>query len=447
MSSEFKPSPGLLQTHLSDPKHYVAQILRLEKRLSRAPHARDLSQDGVSARHFVLDRRNVARHLAESVSQGQYQFSLPRIYSAQLDKERLLYAFEITDWIVNGVVSSWVGNKLEARLSDRVYSYRKGRSPYLALQSLGEYVKAHREAIPDPRQRGLYVLRRDIRQYTDSIPVVEGSPLWPKLWNALSENGNALGEAEQALIREVVCPGFRVAAAGGTVSLQGIPTGSQITPVIANFYLSELDRKMESVPGGFYARFGDDFIFAHPDPAIARRASNEIEQMVLKLGLEVNAGKAQDFYFNGAGKSSSAWPEALGRQEIEYLGCSIKFDGTVGLKNEKTQALLEDLELRIKNTLRIMGPAQASGAHLCQVLNRSLDATHPFAHKYAALLHNQLNDRAQLKQLDYRIARMLVSFLTGVEGVRGFRRLPYRKIREEWGLLSLCHAHDKRNRA
>jgi hypothetical protein len=38
---------------------------------------------------------------------------------------------------------------------------------------------------------------------------------------------------------------------------------------------------------------------------------------------------------------------------------------------------------------------------------------------------------------------MVVKAVTGDGGVRAFRRVPYRTVREEWGLTSLEHARNR----
>ena len=80
--------------------------------------------------------------------------------------------------------------------------------------------------------------------------------------------------------------------------------GSPLQPSICNLYLEALDRTLEALPGGFYARFGDDMLFAHPSGASARAATEHVARLLGELRLELNATKAHDLYWNGAGRAS-----------------------------------------------------------------------------------------------------------------------------------------------
>ena len=78
------------------------------------------------------------------------------------------------------------------------------------------------------------------------------------------------------------------------------------------------------------------------------------------------------------------------------------------------------------------------------MINRVLDAkSTPVQQRSAGLVRRAVTDRRQLAQLDYLIAKIVLEAVTGKRGVRGFRKVPYRKIREDWGLVSLLHARNR----
>ncbi len=80
-------------------------------------------------------------------------------------------------------------------------------------------------------------------------------------------------------------------------------------------------------------------------------------------------------------------------------------------------------------------------------MNRALAARIEFSQaRSAALLRRAVTDRRDLKQLDYLIALQVVRAVTGHDGVRGFREVTYRKLRHEWGLVSLQRARNFRSR-
>src|SRR5207302_9789606 len=100
-------------------------------------------------------------------------------------KPREVFACRITDLIVHGVVSDIVQDAVSPRLSRRVFSYRKGLSWLNPIAELGRYFRVERGRHADPKARGVYVLRRDVDSYTDSIPIGRDSPLWPMLASEL----------------------------------------------------------------------------------------------------------------------------------------------------------------------------------------------------------------------------------------------------------------------
>ena len=91
------------------------------------------------------------------------------------------------------------------------------------------------------------------------------------------------------------------------------------------------------IPGGFYARYGDDFLFAHPDPAVARAPGRRHDQRSHRLSLTVNAQKRPHVYLTAAGRPSAEWPGAQGAPAVPFLGTRMAADGTVGLDPPKVR--------------------------------------------------------------------------------------------------------------
>jgi hypothetical protein len=86
-----------------------------------------------------------------------------------------------------------------------------------------------------------------------------------------------------------------------------------------------------------------------------------------------------------------------------------------------------------------------AGRAVCAVVNRALDPRSALTQqKSAVLLRRVVSDRRQLEQLDYWIARLVVKSLTGRRDVRAFREIPYRKLRRDWGLVSLVAERNAR---
>jgi hypothetical protein len=90
---------------------------------------------------------------------------------------------------------------------------------------------------------------------------------------------------------------------------------------------------------------------------------------------------------------------------------------------------------------------ERAGRALCSVVNRALDPHSALTQQRSAIaLRRIVTDRRQLEQLDYWIARIVVHALTGRRDARAFRDVPYRKLRQDWGLVSLVAARNGRRK-
>lgn len=431
----------------SDPARFLDQIDRLHVKYEERALLYDTMQDGVSFASLSLNRTRIARLLADAVGSGSYELRPARTRWLPDDgKPRLVYVFRCTDLIVHGVVASILNERMQPRLSPQLYSYRTGKQWWGAIADFARYVRHHVRAHRDPRARGLYVLRRDIHQYTDSILVGDRSPLWPQISTVLGLDGNGDGLHGKywSLIRQIVRP-ERFAEKGRLCcNIRGIPTGSPITAPVYNLHLLELDDELTAIEGSFYARYCDDILFAHPDPQVTRAADRRIDGILSRLGLSTNAAKNKTLYFTGAGRPSAEWSETRGTTVVSFLGCDVAFDATVSLNQRKVGRLLKGLDRRARRTLTALEhrTPEAAGPAVCAAISQALDPTSSFHDSSAPLLSRVVTSRRQLKELDYQIARLVIRLLTGDSGVRAFRCLPYRKLRADWNLVSLFHARN-----
>lgn len=433
-----------LHALLSDHRTYERQIDRLHRRHLLTRRIYELQQDDVSLATVALNRSKVAKLLASTVAAGDYRLEPARIRTIRTGgKARTVFAYRLTDVIVHGAVGNILQEAAEPRLSARLYSYRAGMSWWTPVADFAAYLRRHRQNRPDPRTRHLYVLRRDIDSYTDSIPVGEKSRIWPLVREAL---GSEVRPADWALVQKVIRPDIVSTGGGEACVWRGVATGQPISCVLFNLYLTELDHELGAMPGAFYARYSDDILFAHADADVAREVAGRIDERLSELGLRCNKPKSLDLYLTGAGRPSTGWPEARGTSSVPLLGTRIASDGTVSLGRAKTRALLRDIDRRASRAATAVGGGDRErlGRTVCAMINRVLGArSTPVQQRSAPLLRRAVTDRRQLEQLDYQIARIVLRTVTGRRGVRAFRQVPYRKMREGWGLVSVL---DSRNR-
>jgi hypothetical protein len=322
----------------------------------------------------------------------------------------------VLDLLVHGVLSEVIGERLEPLLSPRVYSYRSKRSPWHALRLLAKAASAHRAARPDPRTRGLYVLRSDVHSYAPTIPLDAASRLWPELREVCG-----LDEAS---------PHWRMVHALLTQDLldddgtkrsrdRGVLFGAPSSNALMNLYLMPLDAALGEL-GAASARFGDDVLFAHADPDVVRRATRTLEQILTERGLVVNPDKMRVLYWNGAARPSLAWPEAAPVSAVTFLGAAIGFDGTIGLSPPKWRAVLRDLRARIIRTARLVedeGP-EARARVLAAMIDEAFELTSETGLPHKQMVTDLVSDRRQLAQLDYWVALWIAEAATGTLGPR-----------------------------
>ena len=304
-----------LAAALADHHRYEVAIDRLHQRHLDGRARFALAQDGVSLSSLALHRSSVARMLARSVAAGEYQIGDATLREIRVSgKRRLVFMYQPFDLVIHSVVAGILSEALEPTLGERLYSYRSGLGWADAVADFAGFVRLHRRQRPDPRTRGLYVLRRDVDAYTDSIPLGARSPFWPMLRalaasvgdgrgsGAGSEAGGA-GPAEWDLLCQVVRPMLTGDDRGQACRLRGVPTGQPIATVAFNMYLREVDTDVAGEAGGWYARYSDDLLFAHPDAAEAQAMSVRLDDHLAGLGLRFGDRKRRDVYLTGAGQA------------------------------------------------------------------------------------------------------------------------------------------------
>lgn len=426
------PSAGF-RSEVCDYRTYERQIERLNQR------GHSLEEHGVPLARLNFHRSSVAKVLARVVTRGEYVPQPARRKTIRVDgKTRNVFRYRLTDLIVHGAVADVIARTASPRLSPQLYSYRQGTGSWTAVADFARYLRHHRKQITEPTQRHMYILRRDIDSYTDSIPLAREAPVWEMLRQFLAHP--PVSEPDWQLIQQVVRPEVEVGE-GGPVRLdQGVPTGQPISCVLFNLYLAGFDEQLDTVPGAFYARYSDDLLFAHPSAEVVRATSALLSPFLEKLGLRLKETKSQDLYLTGAGRSSADWSEAVGTSVVPFMGALVHADGTVSLGRNKTRRLLRDLRDRFGRVARSLHNAGSEelGRALCASVNQMLTPERtPFVEaNSAALLRRAVTNRACLSQLDHWIARMVLRAVTGEGGVRAFRQIPYHRLRQ-WGLLSL----------
>jgi len=447
-----KVTPSLI-TSLLEPQHYIAAIERLR---SKHHYIANWEEPGGSLAMLYAEREAVAEAICADMAAERYQVQPAQFIRIHSDgKLRNTYRLATLDKIVSMVVARVLSEAFDPVFSDHLWSYRKQRSRYQVLTHFGRMITQHRDATPEVKQRGLYVLRTDIAAYGESVGVHPTAPLWGVLagfW--MHSHGNAMTPQEKHLLEMLIRPVVKTEEGYPYQLAFGIPDGTPLAPLLLNCYISAVDKMLGAIPGGFYARYGDDILFAHPDLEQVIVAQTQMDDSLHAFGLARNAKKTRLSYFNAAGRAphiallenTASLPPVTGVNHVEFLGLRIDFTGRIFLSNSKTSDTLKTLKRRLKATQSALKADSLSLEEtlplLCQVASDTLQNHSLFGHSTARVLHRHVNDRAQLKHMDYAVARLILSTLTQHNSVKAFRQISYKRLRQA-GLYSVEYARNK----
>lgn len=422
---------------LFDPEIYLAQIARLNAKAKR--RVNKPQTPGAPSLTTLRGREHeLCRRLADEVRAGQYVLGpLTRVTVWADDKQRTIHRPELLDAILLGAVAQRLTLLLERVLDDHVHAYRPGRNQHKTLARVCAYLAAHRACRPHVRQRGVFVLQRDLSAYGESIPTHARSRLWSQLDALLSE----LDEPEQRVLRALMdsaCRPTVTLVTGETVILEhGLPTGSPIQQPLANLYLSPLDEALSTLEPEFYARFGDDVLLMDSDAERAAAALKTMDTVTSELGLGWNHGKSHDWYFTTPGRPFTGNSEVRFQptSHIEYLGARLTFEGRLGLKKKRLRQLLQRSQRRINNAVALVPKEQALDA-VAGSLGQALHGNHRLTDVACDAIRTWVDDRSQLKQLDRLLAQRCAEAISRRKGVKAFRTVAPAALRRA-GLHSL----------
>ena len=198
--------------------------------------------------------------------------------------ERLLAVSPLYDRILQKAASIILYPGLNAMMSQYSYGFRKGLS---RQQVRYDIQNAYREGYK-------WIYESDIDDFFDSISrtqllsrlqsVYGKDPLWPLLKDWLSK---PICYKNTQINRK-----------------KGIPQGSPLSPLLANFILDDFDSDLE-MHGFKLIRYADDFIILCKTQHQAQLAAEQVKESLVELNLSLNADKthivelSQGFQFLG----------------------------------------------------------------------------------------------------------------------------------------------------
>lgn len=234
--------------------------------------------DGVDLRDFDRDLETQLKACRDFLLDGDRPFYpqiLRKVPKDTPGKFREIYLVALRDKVAQKAMALPLVERFEKLYYPNLFSYRNGRSygTIAAARRVRKLLQAH--------QGKLHVFKTDIADYFDNIDqailmrqLEELLPGEPQVWKLV-----------KAFVRQ------RKFWDGHLISpVRGIPAGSSLSTVFANFYLRSLDQEM--FRGDFhYLRYGDDILLLDPDPARIEAGSRRIAEVLARYRLNSSPHK------------------------------------------------------------------------------------------------------------------------------------------------------------
>ena len=218
----------------------------------------------------------------------------------------------------------------------------------------------------------------------------------------------------------------------------GIPFGCASACVLANVYLTALDRQVESDSRVHYFRYADDLLILSTDREAAMGAEMRLAEGLSELGLTIKASHSLDVVLAGSHDADDSRFQRAGA--FRHLGLQFGWDGIVSLSRDKRRKIQNLFRFAFRRGRRrwqkIADPrerARTLTAIACQTVERGV--------RNVAILDYYLKhvtDVAQLQLLDRWLAEEILSLTFGGHKKGNFARISYQQLRDD-GLPSLVH--------
>jgi CRISP-associated protein Cas1 len=217
--------------------------------------------------------RAMAAQLASEVRDGTYEPSSPRVLWRHAGKFRRLQVATIPDCVVQTVLLRAMEPYLAQFFAPGNYAVR-GAGALLAVNDVAVALEAAQSLKAAARQA--HVVKADVADFFDTIPHAGLVSLVRQHFG-----GRRLNRLIRTTLRQ-----------GQSREGRGLAQGLPLSPLLANCYLTPVDRYFLRRATVFYARYVDDILIVVPGDAERALANlHELEQRVYRLGLRLNQAK------------------------------------------------------------------------------------------------------------------------------------------------------------
>ena len=179
----------------------------------------------------------------------------------------------VVDRIIEQAIAQRLTPIVEPHFREYSYGFRPGRRAQQAVIKLLEYFN----------DGYTYVVDIDLEKFFDNVPQ-------DKLMTLLHKHIN--DPDTESLIRKYLNAGVMIKGRYEETS-KGTPQGGNLSPLLSNIMLNELDKELER-RGLHFVRYADDCVIAAGSSAAANRVMHTVTSWIeRKLGLKVNMTKTK----------------------------------------------------------------------------------------------------------------------------------------------------------
>lgn len=406
----------------SEAELYKAAIRVYTKPVFQWRKALCTSTDGKTLYDFAAHGLGRLGGVHRSLQRGEFEFrpALALHYNFN-GKHRTLFIPPWEERIVDLLLYRVLNRKLRSWFSPNSYAYRD--------RSYGLDVCQTRIArVLRPASDPLYVVKRDIADFFGSI---DHELLLGKL-AGLIDSGDYLYQ----LLEQRVRFSYEEGGCRQTASL-GVPFGTSVACLLANIFLTDLDRGIQSAPGLHYFRYADDMLLLSTSRETAVQSAQQLELVLAGLRLRTKASHRADLLLTNEPVSDATF---TGAHEFRHLGLLFRAGGGVALSRDKLRKIRNLFRFAFRRKRRRWKREADVHARAQALVNIAVETIEEGVRNVAVLDYylKHVEDQTQLRLLDRWLAEEVLSVVFGGHRKGHFRRISFEQLRT-MGLPSLVH--------
>ena len=406
----------------SEAELYKAAIRVYTKPVFQWRKALCTSTDGKTLYDFAAHGLARLGAIHRSLQRGEFEFRPAVALHYNFNgKHRTLFIPPWEERIVDLLLYRVLNRKLHCWFSPNSYAYRDRSYGLDACQArIARVLRSESEP--------LYIVKRDIADFFASI---DHELLLHKLAGLIDPS-----DYLYRLLEQRVRFSYEEGGCSQTASL-GVPFGTSISCLLANIYLTDLDRSVESAQGLHYFRYADDMLLLSTSRATAVQAGQQLELRLNGLRLKTKASHRADLLFTDEPVSDAAFTVA---REFRHLGLLFRGGGGVALSRDKLRKVQNLFRFAFRRKRRRWKREADLHARAQALVNIAVETIEKGVRNVAVLDYylKHAEDETQLRLLDRWLAEEVLSVVFGGHKKGHFRRISFEQLRA-MGLPSLVH--------